>query len=479
MEQWEKKLQALLAEIQGVADDLESTPEELAAADARWSEVDALKSRIAFAQRAASEIALATPAAAVSNPANGPVAGSHDQASLPVVEGVQEFGDQSPVNRWGGQIPRSDGRTKVEFMPFRFGPLKAFAYPGGDYHAFATGQFFRAIWGEHLPAKQWCVDHGIEIKFALSSSDNSKGGVFIPQVTEQRIIDLRVANGVFRANTRVLPMGSDSTLVPRKTGNVVVTPVGENVALAETEPSFAMIELIPKIWGGLTIWPLSLSDDMVVSLGDILTMDFGRAFALKEDQVGFNGDGTQTFHRIVGITVKINDGNHTASVYDAASGHTAFSSLTLADFEGIVGSLPDFGSDGSSSGAADDAAWYISKPGFYASMERLMNAVGGNTKDVIKGGRALQFLGYPVKITNVLNKVLTAQVSTIVCLFGSLTQSSTMGDRRGITISTSDQRYFEKLQMAMRAWTRNTISNHDLGDNTDAGPIVAMKTAAS
>ncbi len=158
-------------------------------------------------------------------------------------------------------------------------------------------------------------------------------------------------------------------------------------------------------------------------------------------------------------------------IYDALSGNIGFDSFDMVDFEGCAGSLPEF--------AAPSAAWYISRVGFFASMARLMDAAGGTTSDQIAGGTALQFLGYPVRISQLLDTTTGDDVSVIKCLFGDLRLASTLGDRRGITAATTLERYFELEQIGIKATQRYDIQVHDLGDNTDAGPLVALKTAAS
>jgi HK97 family phage major capsid protein len=127
------------------------------------------------------------------------------------------------------------------------------------------------------------------------------------------------------------------------------------------------------------------------------------------------------------------------------------------------------------------AKWYISKVGFAASMQRLMDAAGGNTIDNLQAGpTGRQFLGYPVVISQVLNTTLGAQASTNgLCYLGNLDLGAMMGSRRGITIVGSDQRYFEFDQLAVRGTERFDINVHGRGDATDPGPIIQLSTPAN
>jgi hypothetical protein len=52
-------------------------------------------------------------------------------------------------------------------------------------------------------------------------------------------------------------------------------------------------------------------------------------------------------------------------------------------------------------------------------------------------------------------------------------KAADFGDRRQTTISISDQRYWDADQVGIRGTERFDINNHDVGDGTNAGPVVA------
>jgi HK97 family phage major capsid protein len=58
--------------------------------------------------------------------------------------------------------------------------------------------------------------------------------------------------------------------------------------------------------------------------------------------------------------------------------------------------------------------------------------------------------------------------------FGDLSLAARMGERRGIRVKTSDDRYFEYDQIGIQATERVDVNVHDVGDATTAGPIVAL-----
>ncbi len=337
--------------------------------------------------------------------------------------------------------------------------------------AYQAGMWFLAING-NAKAKRFCRDHGIGIQFlAEGETDNTKGGFLVPDVLANTIIDLRETYGVFRQQCRVWPMSSETLTVPRRTAGLTAYFVAENTQVTDSTKGWDAVNLTARKLASLSLYASELAEDAVINIADDLAFEIGYAFALKEDQCGFIGDGTSTYGGIYGIATKINDGNYAGSIAGADTGDVSFETLDIDDFTRAVGLLPVY--------AQPNAKWYISQAGFANSMQRLMYSAGGNTVDTISGKPQLSFLGYPVVITQVLNSTLGSDVSKIKALFGDLRLSSSMGDRREITIRTSAERYFEYDQLAIIGTERFDIVNHDIGDGTNAGPIVAVKTAAS
>jgi HK97 family phage major capsid protein len=123
--------------------------------------------------------------------------------------------------------------------------------------------------------------------------------------------------------------------------------------------------------------------------------------------------------------------------------------------------------------------WYVHSAVYWASMARLMDAVGGNTNATLAAGPEKQFLGYPVEFAQVLPGTTGSSVSTILCYFGDLAMASTMGVRRGVSVMTDQSVYFTSDAIAIRATERYDVQVHERGDASNAGAIVALKTAAS
>jgi HK97 family phage major capsid protein len=147
-----------------------------------------------------------------------------------------------------------------------------------------------------------------------------------------------------------------------------------------------------------------------------------------------------------------------------------FADLTLTDYTAVVARLPLY--------ARRNAKWYISPAGYGSSMLRLMVAASGNSVADVAGGAGLQFLGFPVVLCHPLESRLSGTANGVACLFGDLSQAATFGERRAITIKTDTSRFVEFDQTLTFATSRVAIVAHDLGNNSKAGPIVALRFAA-
>ncbi len=281
---------------------------------------------------------------------------------------------------------------------------------------------------------------------------------------------------MFRRESNVVPMRSDLHTRPRRTGGLTASFVGEGVAGTKSAKTWDAVNLSAKKIITLAIASTELIEDAVISVGDDLAGEIVYAFSQKEDDCGFNGDGSSTYGGIQGITSKlvtingVDDGGGLV----VATGNN-YSEFVLSDFNKTVARCPSY--------ARRNAKWYCSPTFNDAVMQRLALAVGGATaSDVLDGGR-LRFLGYPVVLCE--NLPTTEANSQVACLFGDLRKSSDFGDRRqtAITFATTGTvdgiDLFSTDQVGIRGTQRFDINNHDLGSATVAGPIVGLITAAS
>lgn len=348
--------------------------------------------------------------------------------------------------------------------------LKSFKGPKAEENAYRAGMFLLAtIGGKGVDgkgtARQWCRDHGVEIRGVQTESVNTEGGFLVPSEMTDAIIDLREIYGAFRKNTRIYPMASDHTIIPRRTSGIEAHYLNEIDAIAESEKGWNQVELTAKKLGALTRVSSDLSEDTIINIADDLAAEMAHAFAAKEDNSGFNGDGTLAHSGQIGIRTKFVDGGHTAGIYEGASPFVVWADGSLAvEIIGIMALLPTYAWRG--------AKWYINPAGKVGLFDAITLAAGGNTTKETAEGTVPIFAGYEVVMSAAM-PVLPVN-GEIAVLFGDLSLSSTLGNRRDIVVKISDQRYIEFDQIGVQATERFCIVNHDIGDTVTPGPVVAL-----
>jgi HK97 family phage major capsid protein len=108
-------------------------------------------------------------------------------------------------------------------------------------------------------------------------------------------------------------------------------------------------------------------------------------------------------------------------------------------------------------------------------MQRLDLAQGGNAS--VAQGFGLTFLGYPVTLVFPMNSTLGTDSSKIKVLFGDLAMAGALGIRQGYQLRVSQERFVELDQTLVSGVIRANAVFHSLGSTSEAGPVVALKTA--
>jgi len=350
--------------------------------------------------------------------------------------------------------------------------LRAFNERAEDVEtAYKMGRWLRANIFKNAEDLRWCKDHGVESR-ALGENSQSSGGALVPEEFAARVIRLVENYGTFAASSvEKVTMTRDTMIVPKRVTGTTAYFVGEGTAVSESEPTYANVQLIAKKLACGTRLSSEVFEDALVSLADAVATEFATSLAYKTDLCGWVGDGTSAYGGIQGIVSKIDDGTHGAAVVSADSTHTSFETLTITDFTKVMGKLPLYARQG--------AEWYISPAGYAAAMARLRYAAGGNTVADLSGGVNETFLGYKVNLVHVMNSTLGADASKVKVLFGNLGLSSIYARRRDFSVRLYDQVYATTDQLLLQGTMRFDIVHHSLGDASVAGPVVALKTAAS
>jgi HK97 family phage major capsid protein len=297
---------------------------------------------------------------------------------------------------------------------------------------------------------------------ALSSNDNAKGAVFIPETFASTVIRLVDQFTAIPQQANVIPMSSNTLYIPRRTGGNTAYFVNDNTETTASDMATDNVLLSTKDCRVATRVPNSLIEDSVIDLAGLVAQEFALALSRKIDDAGFAGDGTSTHGGIRGIQWRF-ENESLAGEND--SGESSLSALTIDDFVETVGKLPSY--------ARPSAAWYVTPQVYSTCMLPLMLEKGLSAAEIAGGVSEGRFLGYPVYFNNSMRTAPTSD--QVVALFGDMKMSTHFGLRSQIGVRASTDRYIEFDQTYFVASVRFDVVTSDIGDATTAGPVVSLR----
>jgi HK97 family phage major capsid protein len=219
--------------------------------------------------------------------------------------------------------------------------------------AYTAGMWFKATLLDNAEAKEWCKSRGIGIGKAQGEGVDSAGGFLVPEELMANIIVLREQFGVFRKECQLVPMGSDTLNWPRRTGGLTAFFTGENQAVSESQAAWDNVNLTAKKLAVLTRMSTEIDQDAVVAIADWLVGEMAYAFASKEDDCGFNGDGTSTYGGMRGSPCWRSTATTTPASSPPRAATTA-SPRWWKDYTGLMGTCRN---------TRRQAKWYMSQQG--------------------------------------------------------------------------------------------------------------------
>ena len=311
---------------------------------------------------------------------------------------------------------------------------------------------------------QWCVDNGIVTKAANIEGNNLAGGFLVPEEFENTIVTLREQFGVIRNHARVVPMSSDIKRMPRRSTNLTASFVGEANTATQTNETFDQINLVAKKSMVLTKFSSELSEDAVINFADDLAGEMAYAQAKLEDQCAFIGDSTSTYGGMTGLATAVGSAGVTTGASTAGA-------ITLGEIQGAFALLPQYADNA-------NAKIFCHKTIWNSLFLRLAYISGGNNAvDLLTGSGQLSFAGYPVVLTQAMNS--STATGKIMFHFGDMSQAVYFGDRRqtSVDFSNSALTSFETDMLCYRATTRWDLVCANVGDGTNAGSIITLKTS--
>lgn len=350
------------------------------------------------------------------------------------------------------------------------GKLKAFRGEDAKEKAYQAGLWVAATMFGHAGCRGEYEEQYGEIEAAITTNNNGSAAHFIPEIIETSIIELVERSGVFRQYAEMVQMGSDSQVEPRWTAGLVAYFVAEGKAPEKSDPSWDKVGLNAKDIACFGKMSRRFNEDSIIDMGDKWSYAAGVAFAEKEDDCGFNGDGTSPYGGMTGLRTKLLQGANAASLH-TATGEATLAALTVGTFESVMGKLPEY--------PGIEPAFFCHKSVYHASMGRLKRTAGGVTAAEMAAGSPKEYGGYPVVFCRKMPKASAATTGTLPILFGDISMSSKFGERRGRTFEIGmDGNDFSQQMLSLLSTQRFDINNHtivDPRDANDAGPIVGLK----
>lgn len=410
-------------------------------------------------------------------------AGSPMPGSATAIDSADEPETQLPKFRIPANVRRMPVRNFSGEHNGRTAEQRAYAF--GNWLLAKLAHDMPHQFGHAFPAAVNFVNNymGGIYNTAHGESDATTGGHFlVPEEFSRDLIVLREQYGVVRRLFGMEPMASDVKNIPKRASGLTASFVGESSAGSESNMTWSNVQLVAKKVMTVARMSNELSADAVISIGDQLAGEIAYAFANKEDECGLNGTGASTYGGIVGarqaLKTAAGDPTTTSAGGIIVAAGNAYSEITLANFNSVVGILPAFAD-------TPNATWVVHKSFYHSVMQRLEMAAGGaQAREIAEGNRGRPlFMGYPVTFSQVMPS--TEANSQVCALLGDFRLGAVMGDRSMLSIQFSEhasigsESVFERDQIAIRGTERFDMVVHGVGNTTTAGPIVGLQTLNS
>lgn len=288
--------------------------------------------------------------------------------------------------------------------------------------------FAQARMGNHAPMGEVQT----EIR-AMSEGTPSAGGYLVPEEFSTLIIQKKSALAKMRAYATVIPMVTDKLHVPYDDTNASVSWEAENNATSQSNATFAEITLTPYKLKVLSVMSNELLADANVSIINYLAGQFARIMAAEEDKQFFIGNGSSKPTGLRALSV--------STVTQAGA------SLAYLDIVKLFMALPE---------QYRVNAQFATSP---TGVQLLMGLVDDNHRPIFmpswEAGKPATLFGRPLlEVADwPTNLTVGSATNTTEIWIGDLS-TYVIGDRQGIEMSISTERYFEADQTAMKAILR-------------------------
>jgi len=275
-------------------------------------------------------------------------------------------------------------------------------------------------------------------KANLSEGTGSAGGFLVPEEFKAEILRLVPLYGVIRANSRYIPMISDTTHIPRSVSDTTAKWVSEAGTIASTDAVLGQVTLTINKLASITSMTSELLADANIPIISYLSETIAEQFGQAEDEQGFNGTGSP----FTGVL------NNTGSPQTQQGLGTTVGSLAYGDLVNMTGSIY--------ANAKAGAKFYMNR-----SVATHIRSLISTTGQPIFGFTANQLGDYAMVDTEVMpgaGDVSGTNYNYVV--YGDLRKGHLFGERGSITMALSSEgtvganNLFEKDMSALRVIER-------------------------
>lgn len=167
---------------------------------------------------------------------------------------------------------------------------------------------------------------------SFSTQTDAEGGIFIPTVVSDMVLDVAETYGVFSKYALRVPITKGREIFPNVTGQLTFYAVNEKEEALSSRMTFQGIALEDSKWMTYVPWSSEIEGLKGRMLVEIIVRKLGEGLARAQSNSIVNADGTSTYHNKVGIVARSADADYPeVRLSTAASGNTTFATVTPFD----------------------------------------------------------------------------------------------------------------------------------------------------
>jgi HK97 family phage major capsid protein len=247
------------------------------------------------------------------------------------------------------------------------------AFPGSgpeiEQRYLRSGHWLKATIFESDSSRELVLEEWCSRGQGAGRGHRLAGEFLVPSELAQVIYDIREQYGAFRRTARIQPMASNNMIAFRRPGGTGAFFMGENARRRRRRRRRStLVQLTAKKIGSLVLLSSEIAEDSLPDIVDFVVNEIAYAFASKEDDCAFSGDGSSTYGGMYGVQTHVprrqpqQGQGHGGDRTQHVRRHDQRRS-TSTIIGNVIGAVR--------ASALPTAAWFISEVGFGAAFCRL------------------------------------------------------------------------------------------------------------